>query len=226
MSVSGNGFTDRSFTFLADLAVNNDTEWFHGHRDDYLRYVDEPFTDLLDDVTQRLQGTAAPLRGGPGTTFRLNRDVRFSADKSPYNTTRSGLLTRDGTKAESSGLVYVQMGATGGFVAGGLYKPQTARLDPLRQAMIEDPEAWSDTVAALEVNGLELDRADAVKTMPRGYAAYADDPRADDLRLRQLVVMQTLPRTSWLDDTVAERIAQFAVGVAPLLAFIGSPPRR
>jgi len=226
ISANGNGFSKASFTWLAGLETDNTTTWFHANRDDYRRLVEEPFVDLLEDVTGRLRGTAVPLQGGQATTFRINRDVRFSADKSPYNTTRSGLLTYDGTKEASGGLVYVQLDATGGLVAAGLYKPPTARLEPLRQSMLEDPDAFSRMVSELKANGYELDRSDVVKTMPRGYAEHADHPLADHLRLRQLVVNRALPVSSWLDDTVAERITAFALGVAPLLDVIRSTGSR
>ncbi len=224
ISADGNGFTTASFTWLADLESDNTTTWFHEHREDYRRLVELPFVELLEDVAGRLRGTAVALQGGRATTFRINRDVRFSADKSPYNTTRSGLLTRDGTKAESCGLVYVQLDATGGLVAAGLYKPPTARLEPLRQSMVEDPDAFSRMVFELQAAGHELDRSEVVKTMPRGYAEHADHPLAEHLRLKQLVVNRELPRSCWLDDTVAERIAEFAVSVAPLLAFVAQHP--
>lgn len=200
--------------------VRQHDQWFHENRDDYRRLVELPFIELLEDVTARLRGTAVPLQGGRATTFRINRDVRFSADKSPYNATRSGWLTRDGTKAASGGLVYVQLDATAGLVAGGLYKPSASMLEPLRQSMLDDGEAYSRMVSELEAGGHGLDRSDSVKTMPRGYAEYSDHPLADHLRLKQLVVSRALPTSAWLDDTVADRIAEFAVGVAPLLRFV------
>lgn len=220
MSAQGTGFTEKTFTFFEELAANNDRDWFRAHRDVFDQHVDEPFAALLEEVTARLAGTDVPLRGGSATTFRMNRDVRFSPDKSPYSTSRSGLLTSSGTKAEDGGLVYVQLSADGGLLAGGLYRPPTARLDPLRRSMVEDPDRFSAVVDDLAAAGLEFERSDAVKTMPRGYAEHADHPLADDLRLRQLVVMRPLPRSTWLDDTVADRVTDFARGVAPLLRFV------
>ena len=222
MSAQGNGFTDATFRFLSDLAEHNDSGWFAAHRETYDRWVDEPFVHLLEEVTGRLEGKPVPLRGGAATTFRMNRDVRFSADKSPYSTHRSGLLTAGGTKAEGSGLVYVQLSADGGLLAGGLYKPQTAALDPLRRSMVEEPERFSSVVEQLREAGHELDTSDAVKTMPRGYAEHVDHPHAAHLRLKQLVVSQTLPKQTWLDDTVADRVSAFALDVAPLLALVRS----
>lgn len=226
MSTDGNGFTGETFLFLSGLADNNDSAWFAEHREVFARAVDEPFTDLLEEVTGRLAGSRAPLRGGAATTFRMNRDVRFSTDKSPYSTHRSGVLTPGGTKSEGSGLVYVQLSADGGLLAGGLYKPPTAALDPLRQAMLDDPDRFSAVVDELARAGHALDTSDAVKTMPRGYAEHAEHPLAPYLRLRQLVVVEQLPRSVWLDDTVADRVTGFALEVAPLLAYIRSASAR
>lgn len=220
MSATGNGFTETSFTFLSDLTANNDSAWFDQNRQVFTQYVDEPFAALLEGVTARLADTPIALRGGSATMFRINRDVRFSADKSPYSTSRSGLLTPSGTKAESAGLVYVQLDVAGGFLAGGLYKPQTPQLDPLRRAMVDDPAGFTRVVAALAAGGRELDRSDAVKTMPRGYADHVGHPQADNLRLKQLIVTEALSPQVWLDDTVADRIVDFTLGVAPLIDYV------
>lgn len=216
------GFSETTFRWLGDLAQNNDSEWFAANKETYLEHVEEPFTHLLEEVTRRLAGSAAPLRGGAATTFRINRDVRFSTDKTPYSTHRSGVLTPSGTKSESGGLVYVQLSAVGGLLAGGLYKPRTPQLDPLRQAMVEDPDAFAAVVDALAAGGHHLDEQDAVKTMPRGYAEHVEHPCARYLRLKQLVVLQDLPRETWLDGSVADRVTGFALGVAPLLTFVRS----
>lgn len=220
MSASGNGFTETTFSWLEDLTQNNTSSWFAENRETFQAHVEEPFVDLLEDVTRRLSDTDVRLRGGAATTFRINRDVRFSADKSPYSTYRSGVLTTSGTKAESGGLVYVQLAADGGLLAGGLYKPRTAQLDPLRQAIIDDPDRFEAVVAELASQGHHLDSSEVVKTMPRGYTEPADRSYADHLRLKQLVVMQPLPKAAWLDDSVADRVCDFAAGVAPLLGFV------
>ena len=220
MSAHGNGFTETSFRFLSDLAANNDSAWFRANRETFERAVDEPFLSLLEEVTGRLAGSEVPLRGGAATTFRMNRDVRFSHDKAPYSLYRSGLLTPGGTKTEKAGLVYVQLSADGGLMAGGLYKPPTPVLAPLRRSMLEDPDRFSTVVKRLRRAGHELDTSDAVKTMPRGYAEHADHPHAAYLRLKQLVVMHPLPMQTWLDDTVANRVVSFARGIAPLLAWL------
>lgn len=220
MTAAVSGFTRRSFDFLRGLSDHNDAPWFHAHRDEYRETLEEPFADLLEDVSGRLAGSPTPLRGGHETMFRINRDVRFSADKSPYRCEVSGLLTPSGTKTESTGLVYVQIHPDGGMLAGGLYRPGATRLQPLRRRMLEHPKQFAAVVNSLADSRRELDRSDSVKTMPRGFAEHADHRWAEAVRLKQLVVREDLPMSTWLDDTVADRVVAFTTDLSALLHFV------
>lgn len=222
MSGKGSGFTQRSFELLAGLSEHNDTQWFHEHKAQFEESLQEPFEQLLEEVSDRLVGSSYPLRGSRASMFRLTRDVRFSADKSPYRSQVAGLLTSGGTKGESAGLVYVQVAASGGMLAGGLYQPGASRLAPLRQSIIEAPEPFAKVIGQLRQAGRELERGDILKTMPRGFAEHADDPWAEVIRLKQLVVMEELSMSTWLDDTVADRVVGFATDIVPLLEYIRS----
>jgi uncharacterized protein (TIGR02453 family) len=213
------GFSAESFQFLADLEGNNDRAWFDAHRDVHRRSLQEPFARLLEDVTVRLAASPVPLRGGERTMFRINRDVRFSADPSPYNTHVSGLLTASGTKSESGGLVYVHLDAAGGHLAGGLYKPTASRLEPVRRAMVEQPELLDRVLAALSRADLSLDTSEATRSMPRGFTEHADHRHAGVIKLRNLMVLEPLDHDAWTDD-VPGRLERFALDVAPLLHFI------
>ncbi len=220
MTAAGSGFAKRSFEFLRGLSDHNEAPWFHAHRDEYRETLEEPFADLLEHVSRRLADTPTPLRGGRETMFRINRDVRFSADKSPYRCEVSGLLTPSGTKTESTGLVYVQIHADGGAFAGGLYQPSATRLQPLRRRMLEHPRQFATVMSSLAESGRELDRSDAVKTMPRGFAQHADHRWADIVRLKQLVVQEDLPMSTWVDDTVADRVVAFVADLSALFDFV------
>lgn len=213
-------FAPASFEFLEGLEQNKTREWFDEHRTLFKQALHEPFAGLLEDASDRLRTADVPLSGGEHTMFRINRDVRFSADKSPYSTHVSGLLTPSGTKTENGGLVYVQLAADGGIAAGGLYKPNAARLQPLREAIVEDPDGVLDVIAALRSRGRELDDSEALRTMPRGFAEHADHPQADLLRLKQFVVNLPLSRAAWLDGSVADDLVTLAQDIAPLLRFV------
>lgn len=221
MSRSGNGFTATSFDWFEGLHANNDTEWFDEHRDTWESHVREPFVGLLEELGAALAGTSMPLRGGSQTLFRINRDLRFTDDPRPYNEQVSGLLTPAGTKDESGPLLYLYVGRDGGGVGGGMHRPKAARLKPVRQRMVDEPERFDEVLAALAAVDADLDRERAVKTMPRGFADAADHRHADVIALTQLVAMRPLPKQAFLDDTVVDRVVAFADGVKPLYRFVG-----
>lgn len=141
--MSNHGFTQKSFDFLEDLAANNERDWFQAHKDDFQTYVEAPFLDLLEDLSARLQDSNIPIKGSKKTMFRMNRDVRFSKDKSPYKTSIAAVLTPSGTKKESGGLLYVHMDRSGGFAGTGWYNLSPKALGPFRDAMVDDPDAFS-----------------------------------------------------------------------------------
>ncbi len=219
MSEHGSGFTQASFEFFEGLAADNNAAWFHAHRDTFDTRLEAPFQKMLENVSVRVQDGLLPLRGGAATMFRMNRDVRFSPDKRPYRSELSGLLTTDGTKAAEDYAVYVRIDAYGGFVTGGFWQPTASRLEPIRRRMIEDKAGFADVLDGLAENGLVLDESETVKTMPRGFGEYTDHPHAPYLRLKALTAEQRLPKSSWLDDSVTQRVATHVAALAPLIAF-------
>ena len=212
-------FTRKSFDLLEGLEENNDKEWYHEHKEDFIAYLREPFADVLERASDRLADTATPLIGSAKTMFRQNRDQRFSKDKSPYNTQISGLLTSSGTKAEKSGLIYLQLNASGGMLACGFYQLKAAELAPIRDRMIEKPKEFSKVLKDLKKADLSLSHEDTLKTMPRSYEEYSDHEHADCIKLKSLIAEASLPKSTWLEGDVLERIVSYAVGCASLLAF-------
>ena len=221
---AGSDFTSASFRFLEDLEENNDRAWFTANRSVYEQRLRDPFTQVLEEASERLAGSAMPLVGGSATMFRINRDLRFSADKSPYSTHVSGVLTTTGRKDAASALVYLHLDAPGGFMAAGLYQPSVSRLEPLRRAIVEKDEAFDAVLAALDEVGLVLDRSDATRAMPRGFADGSADRHAPSVRLRNFMVTAPLQRRDWTSGAIPDRIATFALGARPLMSFIEAHP--
>jgi uncharacterized protein (TIGR02453 family) len=79
------GFSRDAVRFLADLAVNNERSWFQPRKAEYERLLKEPLEALCLALADRFEARGLPLRSDPAKSpFRIYRDVRFSADKSPY----------------------------------------------------------------------------------------------------------------------------------------------
>jgi uncharacterized protein (TIGR02453 family) len=212
-------FAERAFALLAELEQNNTKDWFDAHRDAVRTELQTPFEHMLERASARLEGGAAPLRGGKHTMFRMHRDVRFSKDKSPYNSHLSGVLTPSGSKAESEGLVYVHLDVEGGFLAAGFYKLDPKALAPLRDAIINDPDGFKAVLTHLERRDLALSDEFVLTRMPKGYDAHADAWFADHIKRQAFYVRASLTRQDWLSDAALDRIVAIAEDAAPLLAF-------
>lgn len=215
-------FTERAFQLLADLKADNTKAWFDAHRDAVKRELQLPFERVLEAVTDGLSGSDLPLRGGRQTLFRMNRDVRFSRDKSPYSTHLSGVLTPTGTKGEGGGLVYLQLDLDGGFLAAGAYKLDPKGLGPIRDAIVADPDRFRDLLAGLRAAGLALSEEMTLRSMPNGYKAHAEAWYAPQLKLQSFITRQALARSDWTSGAVIDRTIRFATACASLNRFVAT----
>ena len=214
------GFTEEALTFLAALAENNSRDWFEANRATYEQYIKQPLAAFVSALSFACETHGIPLTGDPKrSVFRINRDVRFSRDKSPYKTNASCVLSRDGGK-QGTGILYVQIGGQdGAFMALGFYAPEPDDLAALRHAVVARAQEWVDTVAALRSGKLELSQDARLARLPRGFEAHKESPLADTLRLKNFVVSRPIPpkhlySTALIDDAVA-----FAQAGLPLLTF-------
>jgi uncharacterized protein (TIGR02453 family) len=193
-------FTTATLRFLSGLARNNRKPWFEAHRAQYEAVVKDPLRELIEEMDVRLARFAPEITGDPRRSmFRIYRDIRFSADKSPYKTHAScWFYHRDGTRAvgrEASGGgagFYFQIGPKNSFLGGGMWMPPREALGRLRDAIAEDPrrfeKAMSDARVKRRFGGLS-DEA-MLKRVPRGFAP--DHPAAHWLRYQSFVLGREL----------------------------------
>jgi uncharacterized protein (TIGR02453 family) len=212
------GFPPAATRFFKELALNQNREWFSEHKAAHEQFVKAPLGALLQTVTARLASTPLPLVGDPKrSVFRINRDVRFSADKSPYKTNAGGIWSRDGSKT-SPGLVYFQFGAAEIFAAAGFYMPMPEDLHLLRAGMAWDPRGWAAVRKGLDKQGLTLTTEGALVRVPKGFES-APALLHDDLRLKSWAVSRTIPLRTARGPDLVELIAGLALSCADLLEF-------
>ena len=208
-----------SFDLLDQLARNNTKDWYHAHKADIKTHCLAPFGEMLEHVSNRLMDSDRPLEGSAKTMFRMHRDVRFSKDKTPYKSSVSGVLTPSGTKAEMAGMVYVEMNASGGWVAGGFYKLPTAQLSLIRQRIIDEPDAFQTVLDGLSDAGTGLADMDRLTRMPKGFSEYEDHPFAEDIKRKSFIIRADVAMASWLNGDVTGIVADLACTVGPLVKF-------
>ncbi|MEM6433988.1 MAG: DUF2461 domain-containing protein [Cyanobacteria bacterium P01_D01_bin.115] len=212
-------FTPKAFDLLEGILNNNDKTWYNEHRDDFEAYVRQPFAEVLKEASARLAGTDVPLIGGPKTMFCQHRDIRFSTNKSPYSTYVSGLLTPSGNKEEKTGLVYIHLNRSGGFVACGFYQLNPADLAPIRDRIVAKPKEFTAVIKNLAQADLTLSDADRLTAMPRGYKEYKTHEHAMYLKLKSFMVQVDIGKGAWLEGDVVDCIVEYAQNSATLLAF-------
>lgn len=212
-------FSLESFALLQGLERNNNKSWYDMNRDAIKASCITPFSDLLEHVTNRLAGEPLPLEGGPQTTFRMNRDVRFSKDKTPYKTSVSGMLTRSGTKSDMAGMSFVQLDAQGGFAAGGFYRLPTQQLALIRQRILDESDEFSEILKALDAGGNELSDMDQLTRMPKGFSQYDDHQHASHIRRKGFVVRRAFTPSDWMNGDITSKITDLVKEATPLIQF-------
>lgn len=213
------GFGPKALAFFEALKFHQDKAWFEENRGLYESDVLEPMVALVDDLTADFAKRKIPLRGdGKRAIFRLNRDVRFSKDKSPYKTHAGAVLTRTGDKKEP-GLLYIHIDPTGCFAAAGFYRPEAPMLAVFRKAMLANPQKAKALLTKLDKAGLALGTFDQLTRVPRGFEALKDGPLDALVRMKSLVVQHDLPADAITRPGLADTIVDFAERARPLLDF-------
>jgi len=134
-------FTKKTLTFWRGLAKNNSKEWFDEHRKEYQEHLRAPYLALAEDLVEAINLGEPEYELDPKRAiYRINRDIRFSADKSPYKT-NLGITVGRREKHDPSWPAYtVRLGIDGISIAGGLYMPDTALRDHVRRWMAANPK--------------------------------------------------------------------------------------
>ncbi|MGN6792130.1 MAG: DUF2461 domain-containing protein [Streptosporangiaceae bacterium] len=201
------GFPAESFEFYERLEADNSRTFWSAHKGDYERYVREPMLALADDLEGEF---------GSAHLFRPNRDIRFSADKSPYKTYQGMFVSR----VPGTGF-YVQLSADGVHAGGGFHSHGPDQVERYRKAVDAERtgSALATIVAGLERDGLAVG-GEQLKTRPRGIPT--EHPRVDLLRYRSLTAGRDWPAGPKLSGSAAlDLIRQTWTQLIPLCDWLG-----
>ena len=179
--------TSTTFNFLKELKINNNREWFQENRNKYEASHQE-MAALGDELLKRLnQFDEIETISGKKSLFRIYRDVRFSKNKAPYKTNRSGSFKRAGENRRGGYYFSIEPGNS--MIGGGFYAPNAADLKLIREQIEMDAEPLKQALANKKFKNYfgEL-LGEKLKTVPRGF--NADDPNIDLLRFKNFYVMK------------------------------------
>jgi uncharacterized protein (TIGR02453 family) len=214
------GFSPGVFTFFDELAANQNRDWFQANKDRYEAQVRRPMGALVEALAFAFAAHDIPLTGdAKRSLFRINRDVRFSKDKSPYKTAAGAVLSRDGTK-NANGVFYFHVGGPErAFMAIGFYQAEPQDLAAIRHAIAAKPEVWSETEASLIARGLPLSREGAQTRIPKGFETLVGSPVAEALKQRNFIVSRPVPLERLYDPGLIDDVVAIVKAGRPLLEF-------
>ena len=211
--------TKSTLDFLSELKENNSKEWFDTNRKRYEAVKKE----MNATVQQLINGIAAfdpPVANlkPKDCTFRINRDIRFSKDKSPYKTNVGAFISRGGKKSPHAGY-YIHIEPGNCFLGGGMYGPASDVLNSVRQEIDYNTEEFKKIINSKQFKDLfgEL-RGEQLKTSPKGYPN--DHPEIELLRYKSYLMMHNLKDAEVINDGFIDRVTTIFKGMQPLNEFL------
>lgn len=185
------GFTRETFGFLADLEANNSRDWFEDNRARYEAHWKAPALAFVEALAPAMSAQQPPLKAEPrvnGSLRRINRDVRFSKDKSPYAATLHLVFWSGGHPNRSPG-IHVVLSPAGVGYGTGLWGLGPEQLRRFREGVTDPAEgpALFDALDRAAKVGCTLGAPDLAR-LPRGYEA---EGRAAELLRHKSIVART-----------------------------------
>ncbi len=221
-------FTPASLRFFRALARHNRRDWFEAHRAEYEATVLRPMRAFVEEMDVRLARIAPEIVGDPKrSVFRIYRDIRFSADKTPYKVHAAcWFYHRDGTHrvgqdGHGGGAgFYFHLEPGRSLDAGGIWMPPREALAKIRDAMAEQPAAFRRiaTGAKLVRRFGELDTDAVLSRVPRGYAA--DHPAARWLRYKSFTAGRALSDAQMTSGRLPALVADDFAAMVPLVRWL------
>ncbi len=214
--------TPKLFSFLSDLAKNNDREWFQANKARYEEHVKAPLLSLIEDIEAPLMKVSPHLVADPspvgGSMFRIYRDVRFSKDKRPYKT-HAALQFRHiaGKDVHAPGL-YVHFEPGDCFVGGGVWRPESKVLKAIRARIDEEPGAWKKVLNNRAFKERYALAGESLKRAPKDYDP--DHPWIEDLKRKDFIAVTQLKQKEVTSERLIPILIQNFKAVKPLMKFV------
>src|SRR5689334_14209905 len=180
--------------FLKDLKKNNNKPWFDAHRKDY-ESAKEDFLNFVQAVIDKHGKKDKTISGlkAKDCVFRINRDIRFSKDKSPYKTNMGAYINRGGKKSLFGGY-YFHCEPGQSFMGGGLWMPMPPELSKVRQEIDYNFDAFKKIIGSKKFKSvykdLSRDAEYVLTRVPKGYEPT--NPAAEYLKMKSFVSLTTL----------------------------------
>jgi uncharacterized protein (TIGR02453 family) len=208
--------------FLKDLKKNNNKPWFDSHRKEY-EAAKSDFTGFIQTVIDQHAKKDATIKSivAKDCMFRINRDIRFSKDKSPYKTNMGAYINRGGKKSLFGGY-YFHCEPGKSFVGGGLWMPMPPELHKVRQEIDYNLANFKKILSSKKFKSVykDISRDDeyVLTRVPKGYEPT--NPAADYLKMKSYVALANLTDADLTSKPLLKKTKTAFDALQPLIEFI------
>jgi uncharacterized protein (TIGR02453 family) len=214
-------FTPALFTFLAELRLHNDRDWFERNRERYLRDVRDPMLRFIADFAPALRKIAPRLVADPrpvgGSLFRIHRDTRFSGDKTPYKTNLAAHFRHEAGRDVHGPALYLSLDPDEVDVGGGVWHPEPEPLLLIRRSIAGKPAAWRRAAGAPAMRRMEW-WGESLKRTPRGFPE--GHPLDEMLRRKDFAAGLVLGERDALSPRFPARVAEVYRALVPAMKLL------
>ncbi|MBC8046420.1 MAG: DUF2461 domain-containing protein [Fimbriimonadaceae bacterium] len=206
--------------FLKKLKSNNNKEWFDKNRKTY-ETAKANFLEFTTSLIKEVEKFDRELKGieAKKTIFRINRDIRFSKDKSPYKVNLGTGFSKGG-KLDNTAGYYFHLQPGESFCAGGCYMPMPPQLSAIRQEIDYNFPAFKKMLSAKEFKKYysNLDTIEKLKTVPKGYSA--DNPALEYLKHKSFIVSKYYADKEITSEKFLSEITNAYKALHPMVNFL------
>ncbi len=207
--------------FLSELKENNNKEWFDQNRDRYEANRKKVLflTELVIHEINKFDPEIG-LQNPKDCVFRIFRDVRFGADKTPYKTNMGSFIAKGGRKSISAGY-YIHIEPGSSFVGGGSYCPPADALKAFRTEIFDHPEEFRGLINQNSFMKTYPDMYDdRLKTAPKGFPK--DFPEIDLLKYKSFAFTSKIDDSVVTGDLYLEKIVSSMKELYPVTRFLNA----
>ncbi len=172
-----NYFSADFLDFFKELAANNHKDWFDENRKRYEKNVKKAFENFVNDLIAEFKKHDPSIEiTHKEAIFRINRDIRFSKDKSPYKLNRSAIISPKGRKDKATPGLYLEMGPEHLRIYSGVYQPDKDQLYAIRDYIIQHEAEFNKLAQDKKfLNFFDEIRGDKNKILPKEFKEKATD---------------------------------------------------
>lgn len=213
------GYTEDTRAFFMALRFNNNREFFHDSRDWYLKSVREPSLALAEALAPVIETIDPRIETRSHRALaRVNRDTRFSRDKSPYRDHVWVSFRRPEEERGRAPSFFVEVGVDGVFFGMGAYAPERARMNAVRRHLRLAPDEAAALLMPLEgdfaLHGDAYKRLAVPDGLPEALIPL--------YRLKSYYWERSLPFARALSPRLAEEVGAGLTRLGPLYSFLTS----